>query len=843
MLTRLDQVSAHDLDRLNRKTITDSFEIRRLLERLHDRKVVLKNGINRKNDPRTARIEMISDDQILLATENLDQRRAAQLFLNFEFEGSRFFFAATPADEKVDSRLRIEFPKAIYQVERRNLYRRVTDQENPRPVSVEIRPGEGEPLRGRVINWSDHGLGIQVAAEDIGSLPSRFTIKFLDGLRSGERATAKLRHSSHDTGGGNRWIQLGLSLSEIETRPLIQVDRRSRIIHKSPSVRARESAAFLSAAIRTAPDRLAWRSKRREEDQAFVPIEKYENDRGQEIRAIVDRWGDPEGATAVIIPPAWGRTKETLLPLAATIVDAFRTAGEPVIVIRFDGTNRRGESYRDPDCRTPGDEYLHFTFSQAARDISATIDFLDNSPVYDPSRIILATFSLAAIEGRHALALDEHKRVAGWVSAVGMVDLQSALRSISGGIDYAYGLMRGVHFGRHELVGVIADMDHTGLDAIAHKMVFLEDARREMAAIDVPVTWIHGRDDAWMDLDRVRDVLSCGRAVNRKLIEVPTGHQLRTSREALATFQLIAEEISEMAIGRRLKALLPPLAELARRNTAERDRRPTGKVDLRKFWRDYLLGRDRRFGMQLLTATAAYRNMMEAQVVSLGVESGQRIADLGAGTGEFSLHISRKHGRPMDVAIDEVDYVSEALQRSVGRHRDVGGSNGLSIRRVVANLDLSGSSSIPLRSGEYDAVLGSLVVSYLRDPSWFLREAYRILRPGGRIVISTLRRDADISKLFVDGVAELRETNQDGDFGNGTREDFDGLVRDFLNDASRILDLEEEGYFRFWDADEFAELAKAAGFTHLNTQLGLGDPPQAVVLSACRPNHDTQTKG
>ena len=46
----------------------------------------------------------------------------------------------------------------------------------------------------------------------------------------------------------------------------------------------------------------------------------------------------------------------------------------PDAVIRFDGTNRRGESHVDPECRSPGHEYLHFTFSQAVRDIQALVD-------------------------------------------------------------------------------------------------------------------------------------------------------------------------------------------------------------------------------------------------------------------------------------------------------------------------------------------------------------------------------------------------------------------------------------------------------------------------------------
>ena len=130
-----------------------------------------------------------------------------------------------------------------------------------------------------------------------------------------------------------------------------------------------------------------------------------------------------------------------------------------------------------------------------------------------------------------------------------MADLQSALKTISGGIDYGNGLLQGVRFGKHELVGVVADMDHTGLDAIRNGIGFLEDARREMSRIEIPITWIHGRYDAWMDLDRVVESMSCGRTDNRRIIEVPTGHQLRSGQKALETFQLIAEEVSEMALG------------------------------------------------------------------------------------------------------------------------------------------------------------------------------------------------------------------------------------------------------------------------------------------------------
>jgi hypothetical protein len=129
-----------------------------------------------------------------------------------------------------------------------------------------------------------------------------------------------------------------------------------------------------------------------------------------------------------------------MLPLALTVVETFRSIGESIRVIRFDGSNRRGESYVEPECRQFGDEYLRFTFSQAARDISSTVNYLKSDPARAPRAIVLVTFSLSAVEARNALAGDDG--YSGWVSVVGMADLQSAIRTISGGIDYGNGLLQ-----------------------------------------------------------------------------------------------------------------------------------------------------------------------------------------------------------------------------------------------------------------------------------------------------------------------------------------------------------------------------------------------------------------
>ena len=53
--------------------------------------------------------------------------------------------------------------------------------------------------------------------------------------------------------------------------------------------------------------------------------------------------------------------------------------------------------------------------------------------------------------------------------------------------------------------------------------------------------------------------------------------------------------------------------------------------------------------------------------------------------------------------------------------------------------------------------------------------------------------------------------------------------------AAKILDLEESGAFRFWDADELEQLVREAGFEPRRSEPSLGSPPQAVVVAALRP--------
>jgi hypothetical protein len=93
-----------------------------------------------------------------------------------------------------------------------------------------------------------------------------------------------------------------------------------------------------------------------------------------------------------------------------------------------------------------------------------------------------------------------------------------------------------------------------------------------------------------------------------------------------------------------------------------------------------------------------------------------------------------------------------------------------------------------------------------------------------------MRRDSDISQLYVDSVQEMHAGRAQQAFGDTIAEKFDELSRPFVNDAARLLELEEMGRFRFWDTGELIDEVRHAGFANVGSTLSLGFPPQAVIV-------------
>jgi len=97
------------------------------------------------------------------------------------------------------------------------------------------------------------------------------------------------------------------------------------------------------------------------------------------------------------------------------------------------------------------------------------------------------------------------------------------------------------------------------------------------------------------------------------------------------------------------------------------------------------------------------------------IRKGARVCDLGCG---------------LDAAF--LDYASERIAHGVGVDDQVRGSGEGRWRRVRADI----REVLPLESGQFDHVVMLAVLEHLAQPEPVLREAYRILAPGGSLIMT-----------------------------------------------------------------------------------------------------------
>ena len=188
---------------------------------------------------------------------------------------------------------------------------------------------------------------------------------------------------------------------------------------------------------------------------------------------------------------------------------------------------------------------------------------------------------------------------------------------------------------------------------------------------------------------------------------------------------------------------------MARQNMAERERLPKENVSREEFWRGYMVGEDsteNQSPYQVLSSISPFAEFMKVQVNALELGPGDRVLDLGSGLGSMRAAISR----PGDVQLVEFDLIREVMVAS--RSNAAG-------RWRASWVQGDAAGALPFASDSFDRILASLILSYVENRDQLMREVKRVLKPDGRFVLSALRADADMSRLFVDGANELRHSS------------------------------------------------------------------------------------
>ncbi len=895
------------------------------------------------------RIEKIEDEYLSIATpEPQTGDSVNKAFFSFVHDGSSFSFSTGRISWK-DGLGIFEIPDCIYRGEKRAGHRRTADGNTvlvfQEGTGSKTATESSDSVRARILDSSRRGVLCEVdPAAFSGRIPGPGSI--LELISDEESVPGELRHIIRTVdANGAEIYRLG-----IET-----------------GIRRRPAETEIYNTERWAN---AWEAPERSlGDKDLVrprPVE-YSDAAGRRIAGLLHLNAPGKKCTAVVIPPAFGKKKEALGPLALTLMAHFCAAGENLAVLRYDGIDRPGESDNSNAHARRGYEMLGYRIDQGYEDLEASVRWIRNNNLFEVDKVAVISFSMAALDTRRLQSNPGVPKADYWISVMGVSSSQSALRNILGGLDVIANNRMGLPIGTMGMLGQLIDMDRMASDMIRLGYAVAADARAAMSQVNIPVTWIYGAHDKWMVPEEILDIMSIKARGDREVIEIPTAHNLRSSDDALKAFKMISDSILRRLRGREVPSVSPDKGEMLDLLTRERERIVTQEnLDTKRYWKGYLVGEGaNEEGYDFYRRLAEFREFLEVEVDLLDPKPGESIADLGCGTGLVSEAILNRladigpiTGDLSSTRFTAVDLVEEAVGKAAEKYRSLSHSHPVlneindswlsmdlepdplaALRRCIGNKDVSiedlrdriqglnndavdrlaacppasvtryllgtrldnevraqtelligpgdilllddvnraarfitgqldeedlkparrrghgpiGSDrlsslrtselltaildfgdatwegKLPVEDGTFDAVSASLLLSYFFAPEEAVREFARMLRPGGRLLLSTMKPDSDISAIFTKYIAEQStmdaRTARDSEREKNLRE-----ARTMLNEAAALFSLEEDGWFRFFDENELVSMMHDAGFTDIRCRESLGIPGQAVIV-------------
>jgi SAM-dependent methyltransferase/alpha-beta hydrolase superfamily lysophospholipase len=522
----------------------------------------------------------------------------------------------------------------------------------------------------------------------------------------------------------------------------------------------------------------------------------------------------------ILLTPKYGETKKNNIRLAYFLVsNGFK-------VLRFDHTNHIGES--------DGDMSM-FTLPGATEDILHALEYAENH--FEPSEIILISNSLSARCAYRAVALDA--RIARVVCIVGVVNLQQTIKNIYQK-DIIGTFCEGKEWGTIDILGFDIDSANFISKLAESDMHSLSGTLEDASKIECPLLHLHAAKDIWVDRVEVEQVVQ--RVAHGQLANIEGAyHEIGENPEAA---RLTMEQVTRFCLegtassGRHFSH--PAKAQLFAQNRLERNRLKqiyAVKESENDFWNGYL----GKFGT--IEQASVYIDYFEKIGALIGtVKEGDVLIDAGCGNGFFGLCLLHSMESAIGTRVDfarrfvyyGLDLTPGGLMQAYSRQSQIKSKliadtydrvSGVTFAYQRFDFDRiqSGDTEgghLPFADDSIDKICSSLVVSYLKDPVAFVCELRRVLKPGGVIVLSSMKPDCDMTVLYHEFISMESEAVETAD-----------SAQQLLGAAGKIKLKEQSGIYGFFSEEELISIVSSAGFKEYDSFRSLGNQANVIRVT------------